>query len=282
MDTQALASREVGQYALSIATSLAIESFTGIHPERTWPHPPIQDYQELWVNLSTLYRNLLGAVQRDDLKLITEGGVAQALLDEVNMLHEIIQQQSQGRCKVVLYTSDYANLASHYPHALLRTDNTAKQLEYTANLQATVGRLLDLLIPFQYDVHTFTRQLRPKQRSKAAILTHYAFDLLSEPEFTRLTLLESHTGNLKERGQFYTKYVGGNQLQPLPFTEGLLQLFGDSETFRPQANKLRREVTDLAASCHWTPLTTRSKIRTNVELDVKNPWAKALLLQLLR
>ena len=66
-----LESREKGQLPISIASSLAIESALGImesdEPGYKPPaSPPLLDYDAIWINLRTLFRNLHGSMNRVD------------------------------------------------------------------------------------------------------------------------------------------------------------------------------------------------------------------------
>lgn len=282
MDENALSSREVGEYLLSIPTSLAIQSMAGTHPEQPTHSARFDQFDEFWVNLRTLYRNLIGSVHREQIRLLTPGGVAQALLDELRMLRGIVYDLSRGRVQLVTYVSNYEDLGTHYPHALLKQDSTPKQIEHAAFRDEALGILISAMErEGDIELHVFTRMIKPPRSGKTLIMTHYAFDLLSYRNFRELTLLESHTGNVKERTQWYTKYSGGNRMTPMPWDEGLLQIFGDSETFRPMANKLRSAVIEMAERCSWSALTTQAKIKFNIEQNTVNPWAKEVLLQIL-
>ncbi len=123
-----------------------------------------------------------------------------------------------------------------------------------------------MLIKEQKDfkIRSFALMLTGKDgqiNPKSLILTHYAFVLLSAKAFAELVLVESHTGTLKDRTLWYTKYMNGKTLPILPFREDFLQIFGDSETFRPADAKLRKEIIELAKKYHWNATTTSDRIR---------------------
>lgn len=278
MTSVTIAEREVGQYPLSIATSLAMESAANIHEEVSWPRPPLMEVQELWVNLRTLYRNLRGSMPRDIEGTVLPQDLADAILEEVEQIRSIVRDVSQGRARTVFYASNYAGMEKKYKHAVMRMDNTENQKLYTRYMNLTMQLVLD-----QYhgdDLMVFERKLKPKQPTNTLILTHYAYDLLSAREFTNLSLLESHTGKIKQKHQWYTKYYNGKELEMFPFREDLLQVFGDSETFRPMDIKLRRELIDLATQYKWSPLTSTDKIKYSIK-QMKNPMARAILDQIL-
>lgn len=278
MTSAMVAEREVGQYPLSIATSLALESVAGIHPEISYPYPPLKDVAQLWVNLRTLYRNLMGSMPRDAEGNIAHSDLAEAILNEMEQIRSIVRDVTQGRCRPIFYVSNYAGMEAKYKRAVIRRDNTDRQKMFTHTQNSTIKLILEQF--HGDDLFVFERKLKPQQRVPVMLLTHYAYDLLSAREFTSLTLLESHTGALKKPHQWYTKYYNGKDLQMFPFREDLLQVFGDSETFRPMDHKLRRELIDIATEYKWSPLTTSDKIRYSID-KMKNPMAKEILRSLL-
>lgn len=257
-----IASRAVGQYPISIATSLALEAAFGIYPERPVGKPPILEYQALWINLRTLYRNLMGSLP----KVAVEGGVprefADALNFEMETIRNIIATDTNNRVKVVFYVSNYKDLERHYPHALLRTDTTEKQKAATEVENQTLVMLVNEM---HAPVMVFDRAITTGEVGKTAIITHYAYDLLSYRAFGSLTLLESHTGVFKERAQWYTKFANGKELSMIPFREDMLQIFGDNELFKPMSIKARHAVIELAQQYRWTAVTTTDRIRENMK-----------------
>lgn len=278
MFAEAIANRAVGQYPLSIATSLAIESANGIHPEIIVDKPPILKYQELWVNVRTLFRNFMGSLDKIAVKGVTPAEISDALVLEMEQITSIIRDSSQGRCQVVYYVSNYADLESKYRHALIRRDNTDKQKEYTLIQTQTIEYLLKHVEPGK--IMGFTLKLKPVQQAKALILTHYAYDLLSSKAFGELTLLESHTGAIKERAQWYTKYYDGKALTMIPFREDFIQVFGDAETFRPQPSSWKKELIDLATKYNWNAVTTRDKIVYGLD-TIKDPYMRTIIKEML-
>ena len=103
-------------------------------------------------------------------------------------------------------------------------------------------------------------------------MTHQAHDLLSYSKFKRLDLLESHTGKLKKKNLWYTKYNNGSELGMMPFDRVLIQIFGDSDLFHPMTLQLRNEIIALAKAKHWTFATTKDKINADIR-TLKNQYA---------
>ncbi len=278
--SRGIADRAVGeQFPLSIATELAIESACGTHPDLKVRSAPILEFDEFWVNLRTIFRNFMGALDPDVARGVMPVHIAGALMEEMDIIELAIGNYSNGRCKVVFYLSNYKDMERHYRHARVRGDSTDKQKSYRATMNSTMENLLEM-IPERIrgsDLHIGDKTTH---NTVALILTNYAFDLLSNRSFKDLVLLESHTGHIKERAQWYTKYQNGKELSMMPFREDLLQVFGDSETFSPMDIKLRKSLIEIAVLKRWSATTTTDKIRASLK-EMPNQFAAELVRQVL-
>jgi hypothetical protein len=278
--SEVISSREVGQLPVSIGSSLGLESLLNIHPDIQHKTPPLtMGFQEVWINIRTLFRNLNGSLNREDAMSAMPNHIGDAILQEMETIAGIVNHETAERTRVVFYVSNYERMDKKYPRATLRVDSTPKQQIYTSTLHKAVQHVLDSLKGVKrqdYDVCTFPLKLRPTSKKKTLIMTHYAYDLLSYPEFGELVLLESHTGALKPRALWYTKYLNGKDLSMIPFREDFIQIFGDSEHFRPMAASLKKDLVELATASNWNQTTTTDRIRLCVD-RLKNPWAKELV-----
>lgn len=266
--------RTTGQFPISVATSLAIEAALGIYPERPEDPAPILEYEELWINLRTLFRNLHGSFDKGVAETVGIGTYAEALNDEMSQIHEIITGRTNGMTKVIYYISDYADIESKYPYAVIRRDNTTRQKLFTAMLKDSIATLVKMHP--EGNIRKVRLKLKPEHKTKAMILTHIAFDLVSYPDFKELVLLESHTGAIKPRPMWSSKYYEGKTLSMIPFREDFLQIFGDNEFFRPADKKLRQELMELAVRYRWSAVTTEEKINYGIA-QIKNPYALEVL-----
>lgn len=276
-----LAARAVGQYPLSIATSLVVEALANTYPDRP-PEPgnPIAPYQAIWINLRTLFRNLLGSMDREAQKVIMNHHLAEAMLAEMHTLTDALVEL-QPHLKVMFYAMNFPNFARKFPHALLRVDHTAKQIEYNAMMVATVEQVLaQARQHFPKNVVTFGETLHTAQPLRSLLLTHYAYDLTSASHLGETDLIESHTGRIKPPSQWYTKYYQGKELSMMPFRLGLLPVFGDDTTFKPLAKPVRESVVEIATKYKWTSVTTKERIRLGIE-QLKDPWARTVILDML-
>lgn len=258
--------REFGQFPISIATSLALEGALGIYPEKETGVNVLLEYEEIWINLLTLFRNVVGALGKDALTVETVASLSNHVMRDIEVLEALFKEHG-FQIKPVYYVSNYDGLAKRYPHAVLRTLKTDKQklfhLFQTRTLKDVLQRLAH---EGGRDTRVFDLKIDPKTHAKALMITHFAYDLLAHKRFGKLTLLESHTGALKERQQWYTKYYNGKELAMIPFREDFIQVFGDNELFHPWPKGARETIIELARAHRWNQNTTTALIEYNLSL----------------
>jgi hypothetical protein len=253
---QALAEREVGQFPLSIATSLALEGALGIHPDHEAPNgpPPIRSYNRLWVNVATLVRNIYSSLPAETQAGVTDDELRLALYSDMQAISGVLQDQVGDSIRPVFYRNTLTSLEKHFPKAHRRQPTTDKQKTFVALREGTLATLDQLLTVEDYRV--FDVQIQGE--GKALMITHFPVDLLSFYEFDDLALLESHTGLVKKKSDW------GSKLYPrdpkLPFNKFMLQLFGDDGLFSPHPIKYRKAVLEIAKKERWSPATTYRKI----------------------
>lgn len=276
MKTSVLSDRVLGQYPISIATSLAIEGAMGIHPDKPdQTKKLLPGYAVIWVNLKTVFRNLYYSVDKEQLQNASVQEFIDAFTSEIDQLKHVISVETASRTDVVLYVSDYAGMGQKYKHAILRGDITANQLAYTAMMVQTLSAYIS---SHPNTVKRYTLKILDVEARKALILTHFAYDLLAKG-FSSLHLLESHTGTIKNKFMWYTKYLNGKELSSIPFREDMLQIFGDNEHFRPWPIKARRQVLELAAKYNWSQVTQNDKVRYGFG-QIVDPYLRDILREL--
>lgn len=278
MSEQYFSDRALGQYPLSIATSLAIESACGIHPEIQVKSPPVLEYDQIWINIKTLYRNFMGALDSYDAGTISPEAVGATLLQEMDQIESIIKGVS-SRTSVVFYVCNYDDLELKYRYATVRKDTSEKQKVFTRIYDSAIKSLTGPDAD-KDRFKIFPRKLKPEGVVKVMLISHIAYDLLSASAFSEMVLLESHTGKIKERGQWYTKFYNGKDLPMIPFNEGFLQVFGDTETFRPQDSRFRKAIIEIAEKYKWSQLTTKAKLSYGID-QLANPYYKEVLRQII-
>lgn len=275
---QIFAEREVGQFPLSIATSLGLEGAFGIMKEedargiaQDSVNPPIKEYQHLWVNLRTLFRNIHGSMKREAADSLDANALGEMLLIEATTLANLVQDRTQRRVSVFFYACTYKSVESFYPHANFKEKLTDKQRIYAGFESSSVEVLLRL--PHDHlRVETFNMTISPKGSfDHVAVMTHYPVDLLEIKGVRNIGLLESHTGVIKTKYQWYTKLKNGKELVRIPFDRMTLQLLGDSAgMFTAYPPAFRKKLLEIAEKHQWNQRTTRDRIMLTISL-AKDP-----------
>ncbi len=282
--SEALSKRTMSAYPVSIGTSLFLESLSDgpdppYDPERVVPSRiDITQYDEMYVNIMTLFRNIIGALDKDGYNRVTPVALRDTLEFEIDLIKDLITDISYGKTKTIFYASDYSGLEKKYPHARLRGDSTDKQKMYTALLVNTLNAFFKDQSKSDHLMH-FKLQLKPKESTNALIVTNYAIDLLSYKYFKKLDMLESHTGILKARSSWYTKYLDSKNLSRIPFLEIFLQIFGDSQTFFAWPKESRESIIALADKYKWTSSTSVDRVKFCIT-NLKDPYMISIMNQM--
>lgn len=271
-----LEAREKGQLPLSIATSLAIESALGImesdDPKYKKPStPPILEYDVLWINLRTLFRNLFTSMERVEADKVHRSRFAEALHVECLSIQATIQQATKGACGVIFYAATHRSIASFYRNGQAKEDTTPLQKAYTSTEKEVIENL-DRIHQATKDFHFVHVDVSlhneyPNQHKRMLLMTHTPIDLVENKGFQEVTLLESHTGAIKKPSLWYTKLKGGDEMQRIPFDKATLQFFGDKgNMFVPYPKKYREVVLRCAEQNRWSQTTTRGRMLLTLEL----------------
>jgi hypothetical protein len=308
--SEALDARVKGQLPISVATSLAIEGLLGIledkpadpdNPLRRYAQTainaynsarqflgihvddtpvdvikaPIKEYDELWVNYRTLFRNIVGAVSADDAAAITPDDYAMLVVEELTIIKAALLDHG-FEVNVIGYVCSYNDLGGIYPKAIQREMKTDRQKYYAALENQTVDAVFanlgsdnEMLIPC--DVY-----IRGNHK-RTMLLSSYPIDLINFKDGLQLALVESHTGAIKKRQHWHTKLLNGRDLPHIPFDRMTIQMFGDTgNLFAPYPKAHREKLIALATQYQWTSLTTKARILQCVELS-RDPTFEAIV-----
>lgn len=275
--TAAITNRELGKVPVSIATSRALEGAYGILEEAPNHNPIIHKVDAIYVNLRTLLRNIVGAVDKDIANDLLAEDLSKAMANELQIIDASVQQFTQGKVEVVPYVCEYSALKRRFPHAVMKETKTPKQtFQFIRETNALNDFELNMgwIYTKKFDVDF------DKDDRNVLIMTHYALDLLQRYKFTTLNLVESHTGAVKPPAQWYTKLNNGKHLTNIPFDRFTIQMFGDnSNLFSPMGIVLRRAVLKIAEQNKWTPMTTKAYILDSIK-KAYEPALEALAMNL--
>lgn len=263
--------RAVGDFGLSMATDLAIAGSVGRHPDNPLNKQPILEYGALWVNVGTLVRNALNAYPTERQKELVPEDLLAASLEDMQALTSFYDQvlPPEYTLEIVFYHNDYSLLERKMTKALPRPIRTKLQTFFHGIQEKAIESLLQ---EAPYDVRKFRFDIRGEQKH-VAILTHQPIDLLNHRSFYSLGLLESHTGVIKGRELWYTKFGRGDDLKPIPFDRAMVQIFGDGNNLlKMYPQKIRRKVLEIAVKRRWSYLTSKEKViadlKTTKEIEL--------------
>lgn len=280
---QALSSRELGQIPVSIGTSLALEGAFGILEDNHNANPIINNVDVVYVNIRTLIRNMVGAIETEALHSVFPEDLAYILVNELTTIEQAVSVFTEGRVKVQPYLCNYRQLPKRFQFAILKNANTERQRWAALREENTVIEFKNILHEHPSIIPIETDMDLPRDNRRVLLLSNYAIDLLQRYRFSAITLLESHTGATKPPALWYTKLTNGKDLTNIPFDRMTLQFFGDNgNLFTGFPIKYRRVMLDIAVKNHWTAMTTKDLIISSIkkayepelELLVKNLYSK--------
>lgn len=257
--------RVIGGTGLSIGTHLAMESIFDIPTydvdREAPPKVNLADYNYFMFNLYTILRNITNSyTERDKLKILTDKQLESVLMQEIDLLR--IYFSNFPSCKFIIYFPDYSKPLRQLNFG--KGDKpSAKMLDFT-NMDTVLRKFIKKENGGIKNVVTKTSYLFPKMDGDIIVMTSYPMDLLNKG---RISLFESHTGKLKTRSQFYTKFhsPGGADMSNIPFIEDMLYIFGDNAIVKGLNIALKRKVLEVAAQKNWTYKTTHEKVKYDIE-----------------
>ena len=256
--------RETGNIPVTISTSNALESL--------FAEDKKYNNEVLWLNLRTIFRNLINSINFEvdfDIEMLVSD-----MLEEINIISIFLAENNvKGKNKVILYANSHNKLTKALPNAKVKLPKTEKQIQYHNFEKGVLESITNLLdTNDDYSLKTGDYKLEGKDK-KAIVLTHQPIDLLSRYKFSDLTLLESHTGNLKRQSQWNSKLTGGSNLSRIPFNALTLQIFGDNSTnFYSYSVVYKKVLMDLAKKANWNALTGTDKLLNDlVQVKIDNP-----------
>lgn len=244
----------------------------------------------LYVNLRTLLRNLIQAMETDFVLQLDEDSLFPKFMEEVETFEEYVKKYTNDKTEVVFYLPDYRNISKMLPFAGLRTIKTDKQ-QIIYDLEQTIFRRLKKEVEYQEKEarknkseweppFIETDHTLPRGKGSALILTNYPTDLLSYTSFPLLKLIESHTGKIKKRDEWNSKLTGDKlRLVNIPFNRFTLQICGDGNNLLMSGSKKMKDfLFDLADKNNWTSMTTIDRVKFCINM-LKDKQTRDLLLK---
>lgn len=259
--------RTVGQFPLSIATSLALEGLFGILEDSPNPNnPPYKHFGYLLINFRTLFRNLLGALDTVTRNGITIKDCVSLMIEEMRIIQSVVKQHSKGSMSVAFYACSYKDLTGFYPYSLFKEVKSVKQKEYAHLENETFNHVYKTLGGIANGMLTSYDTTILSIAKNTLMMTHYPIDLLNVKGALSLGLLESHTGVVKSKAEWGTKLQNHKDHPRIPFDRMTVQVFGDSGgLFKPYPLEHRQRLIELSEKYEWNGTTTKDRILQCVE-----------------
>ena len=246
-----------GKFAVSIPTSLAFETLFGVNENITPTNPlPFVRYTYILINIRTLLRNIYSSVSKELKTRWTTKHYLDELLKELEIIPEIINQESKGKLSVVYYLDSYRDLAKEYPNAKLKplkptSSAVYESIEHTVTqviYEQAVRKQLNIMLTNMYVPIPEDKNIR------VAMMTHLPIDLVKHARSPKVDLLESHTGIIKDSMQWYTKLL--TKAERVPFSRFSIQLFGDGKFFSGMLPRYRNAVVEFSKQQRWNQQTS--------------------------
>lgn len=258
--------RNKGTIPISVGTALALEVLPGT---------AMYKYHALIFNLRTLIRN---ARQAYDNEVPKRQELYEAVKEDITGIAEfIVSLKLRTTLDFKVYYPSYKSLPRLFPLAKLKDiKNEGTDLQKsTLELDEWVAdKICD---EFGQAINKVDSRI-PQFAGDALIMTNHPVDLVTTESYTRLHLLESHTGNIKSYSLFYTKLTGSDKLTNIPLNKVTIQIFGDSSTnFRSLNLGVKNEIKQLAETARWSTASTPSFVARSIRSLAPSPEKDILL-----
>lgn len=266
--TSLLEDRTTGSSGISIGTHLALETLFSdkldiYDKDRVFEKVKVDDYKYHIFNLYTIVRNIINSCthkQKDEVFLDKQ--FISVLTMEINIINNLYEGT---KCIPLLFYPDYTTIYKRYNNGKVMVDTKIyKEHMLTRNILHKYDNMIKSLNNGKG--YKITKLKDAESKDKILITTNIACDLFNN---FNLELLESHTGKVKKKHEFNSKYhrLGEQDLSTLPFMEELLFILGDKCTVTPLSVKVRRLLLELAVNNNWTVRTTREKVRQGLSKE---------------
>ena len=249
--------KKTSGFMVSIGTGQALETILTpdqavYDPDREFEKHSLYAYNEVWINIRTLIRNMIQSYDAPDLyTALPTANVSADLMVELEVISGLF---SNSGTEVVFYNPTYSEVTSRYAKlARLRRPKTTKQ----NTIHHVTESVLEGMKKNNRVLKTNSHLPFGKEKD-VLVLTHYPWDLLSYDRAKSLYLLESSTGAIKPRAKWNTKYypMPNEDMTFLPFMEYLLTIFGDKVMFAPESSVKRKDLLSQLKRKHVHPLTS--------------------------
>jgi hypothetical protein len=259
---EVLAARPLGAHPVTVGTSHALEALVkgsrpAYDPERKVLMLSTKPYDEYWINIYTVARNIVQSVGSKDMDLLDHQSVQQILSRELEYIKSVVSPI----IPVVFYYCEYSGLARKHKNANFKVDSTEKSKRFSNLILDAISAYVKEQNKDSEVIKIFSSHIEPDRDKNVILTTSHAYDLIDASKFNDCVLLESNTGAVKKKPLWHTKLSYGNKNPRLPFNYVTIQIYGDSQLFRPIEKYLRDAVDSISERFEWTYMTTVDRMR---------------------
>lgn len=261
--------RNLGTIPISVGTALALEVLPG---------NPMHKYHAIMFNLRTVIRNARQAY--DDVTPSASELFDAVKADIVGIAEFIVGMKLRTTLDLKIYYPSYKALPRLFPLAKLK-DVKVKGTDLQKEILKLDEDVAEKICKEFGESIARTDSVIPRFPGDALIMTHHPVDLVTTDSYTRLHLLESHTGNIKGYASFYTKLTGSEKLLNIPMSKVTIQLFGDNSTNFYSFNQgVKNQIKQLADTARWSTASTPSFVARSIR-SLENSPEKDILLKMI-
>jgi len=255
-----LLDRTISSFPISISTASVLEAIFEplIDPYDVEKVPDkkirINSYRYHYYNVYTMLRNIIDSISTKNRDILLKYNIIDVLVKTLQKeLFRITDLYSNTKCKPILYIpnyKDYMELPS-----LKEVGRHTKEYRKQLKIEETVSYLRKNRVLTDIEVLILDKNKLPDTKY-SLITTHYPVDLLHTTDTCKL--LESHTGKLKDKTEFNSRYskLSGFDNTILPFNHILLYTLGDNGTIIRGVNvSIKRAILRIAYEKRWLPYT---------------------------
>ena len=220
----------------------------------------------IYFNVKTLFRNYVACLDGnadEKIKILKNHVVARPIIK--NFIEDtsiLVNAFIDAGYDIKLYNIDYK--------PFLKNVFEARKEEDLKGLKSVVRKIESLAISYiKKDFPGIFEEHKPKVKfaKEFYIVTHIGIELLNFTGNKKVTLIESHTGEMKDFTKWYSKYakIGSRRMDIFGFNELLYNILGDNEYVKPTDIKLRKHIFNIAIENAWTSDMSENEVRASIK-----------------
>ena len=256
--------------------TLAISIGTAIPLEKLITDGIDGDYTHFYFNIKTLFRNLHGSFEK--FHEPSAKHLAELLMEEITVIEGILTSSLSKQLTPVFYLPLCKDIRRQFKYAKIKEPRTTAQKNYEHLESRTITKLVkdmgDKIVLYNIKIHG--------NNTRSYMLSHLPLDLLSFRTFRVLTLIESHTGQTKDKLEWISKLKKDEGCSNIPFSALAIQVLGDnSHQFEGMGKKVIAELLDVAKKSRWTAMTSDPKMALDIKQNMSDKYGAEIFIAML-